>query len=382
VGGFGKQALYKYYFKYIRNGTSPVVQTINNGLKQINKKNLYIKHAIAQKYPNIIKGDVKLISLALTSRCNLKCQGCSYGREFMPQENLSIEVIKETLDSIKEMGIPFVTLYGGEPTMIKSSLLIEVVSYATQLGLYVNLSTNAALLTPSLMDKLYAAGLRGMFIGIYGVGDDYNAYVNNRKDVFSQLDENIGYIRETYPDVSVDLGWLLMKPTCNLKSVKEITGFVQKHDIEFYVALVHYDFPYFTEGEDKELQLYEEDLPEINEVTQELIRLKKQFPEMITNTLAGLNSIPDWLIKKADIDVPCYRYQYLWVAANGEVRVCQKAALLGNVNDKRLSEILYSDDHTQSARDCFALKCSGCHVDYDMRVNQTPESRRQYQIEG
>ncbi|NEW60659.1 radical SAM protein, partial [Sulfurovum sp. bin170] len=292
-----KEFINKVYFKYIRDGKSPLLQYTDKLLNYSEKKRLDVKHAVAQKYPNIIKADVEIVAMALTSQCNLRCEGCSYGRGFMPKEHLSLDIVKETLDSMKEMGIPYISLYGGDPTMIGSSDLVEIVSYATKLGIYSNLGTNGILLTPKLMDKLYEAGLRRVFIGVYGIGEEYDKYVK-QKGAFDKLEQNIAYIREKYPDVAVNLGWLLMKPTCNLQSTEAITQFIQKHSIDIYITLVHYDFPYFNNGEDEELQLFEEDLPQIKEVIEEFIRLKKAYPQIITNSLTALNSIPDWLIKK------------------------------------------------------------------------------------
>ncbi|MCK5854349.1 MAG: radical SAM protein [Sulfurovaceae bacterium] len=372
-----KQFLNKIYFKHIINGQSPFMKHTNRMLKKSERFRVSMKHSLAQKYPNIIKADVEIVSIALTSECNLRCQGCSYGREFMPKEHIPLDKVKALLDDMKEMGIPFITFYGGEPLMIDSSKLVELVKYANDLGIYTQLGTNGVMLTPNVMDRLYEAGLRRIVMGMYGTDENYNTYVQ-KKDVFATLDENISYMRETYPDVSLSLGWLLMKPSCNLKSLGEVSEFALKHNIGYSIALVHYDFPYFNNGEDDGLQLFEEDLPAILEVQKELIALKKLHPNLILNSMTSLNAIPDWLMKKGEIDIPCYRYDHLWIGSNGEVRVCQKSALLGNINDEKFRDILNTKEHTQSTRDCFALNCSGCHVDYDNRTVQTPKSRKEY----
>jgi cyclic pyranopterin phosphate synthase len=374
-----KQFITKIYYKHIHNKDTPVYKNIDKALRYGDDKRELIKHKLAEKYPSFLKPDLDIISMALTSQCNLRCKGCSYGRSFMPKEQLSLEKVKEILDSMSAMDIPFTTLYGGEPLMIKSSKLAKIITYARKVGVYPNLSTNGVMIRPSVMDELYDAGLRQIFIGIYGVGDDYNTYVD-RKDVFARLDENITYIRQTYPDVSVSLGWLFMKPTCNLKSLREITEFSQKHDVDFELTLVHYDFPYFNNGEEEELQFYEEDIPQILEVKKELIRLKRKHPKLIRDSLTSLNSIEDWLMKKEKIDIPCYRYDRLWIAANGDVRVCQKSVLLGNLHDNPLDNILDTERHQQSVRDCFDLNCTGCHVEHDRRTIMTQKSLKQYKM--
>jgi len=365
---------------YVRNSEIPFIKKTKKMLHVIEKKRMNFKHAIAQNFPKIIDADIETVSIALTSKCNLRCQGCSYGREFMPKEQLSLEKVKELLDSIKKMNIQYVWFYGGEPSMINSSDLIEMIRYATELGLTSTLGSNGVMLTPDLIEKLYAAGLRRIAIGLYGTEEAYEHYVD-REGVFEELEKNISFIVKEYPHIAITLGWLLMKPTCNLKSVHDLIAFSKKYNLPFGVNLVHYDFPYFvTEAEEASLLLKKKDLPEIIAVKEELIKLKREHPELVKPSLTALNSLDDWLIKKEKIDIPCYRYDYIWVAANGDVQVCQKAALLGNIYDFPLDEILHTDKHTQSTRDCFALNCTGCNVDWDNRTASTPKSRKQYAL--
>jgi len=365
---------------YIRNSEIPFIKKTKKMLHVIEKERMNFKHALAQNFPKIIDADIETVSIALTSKCNLRCQGCSYGREFMPKEQLSLKKVKELLDSIKKMNIQYVWFYGGEPSMINSSDLIEMIKYATELGLTSTLGSNGVMLTPDLIEKLYAAGLRRMAISLFGTEEAYEKYVD-REGVFEELEKNISFIVKEYPHVSITLGWLLMKPTCNLKSVNDLITFSKKHKLPFSINLVHYDFPYFvTEAEEASLLLEKEDLPEIIAVKEELIKLKREYPELVRPSLTALNSLDDWLIKKEKIDIPCYRYDYIWIAANGDVQVCQKAALLGNIYDLPLDKILHTDKHTQSTRDCFALNCTGCNVDWDNRTASTPKSRKKYAL--
>jgi len=365
---------------YIRNSEVPFVQKTKKMLHGIEKKRINFKHALAQNFPKIIDADIETVSIALTSKCNLRCKGCSYGREFMPKEQFSLEKVKELLDSIKKMNIQYVWFYGGEPSMINSSDLIEMIRYATELGLTSTLGSNGVMLTPDLIEKLYDAGLRRIAMGFYGAEEAYDHYVD-REGVFEELEKNISFIVKEYPHISITLGWLLMKSTCNLKSVHDLITFSKKYNIPFGLNLVHYDFPYFvTEAEEASLLLEKEDLPEIIAVKEELIKLKREYPELVRPSLTALNSLDDWLIKKEEIDIPCYRYNYIWVAANGDVQVCQKAALLGNVYDLPLDKILYTDKHTESTRDCFALNCTGCNVDWYNRTTSTPKSRKKYAL--
>ncbi len=371
-----RDTLQHIYFRQLKHSTSPFLKQIAKGVRNAESYRLSLVHGIADVYPNIIKADVRYVFLAITSQCNLRCDGCDYGREFMPKESLDLESIKTILDDLKHYKIPNVWIYGGEPLIHKD--LPEIVAYAYRLGLHPTLGSNAVLLKPQKMDSLYEAGLRQIYIGIYGIGEEYDKYVD-KKDRFAQLEKNIAYITQTYPDVTIVLSWLLMKPTCNTKSLQEVVDFAKKYSIQIGVQLVHYDFPYFNDGKKEELQLYEEDRPQIYTLVKRMEQIKEESPELIVNSKQSIHAIPDWLIEKQNLEVPCYMYNNIWVAANGDVMVCQKNSLLGNINETKFRDILYTKEHTEAARTSFNLNCSRCHVKFDIRTRQHPKTRRKYE---
>lgn len=95
-----------------------------------------------------------------------------------------------------------------------------MVEHGAKLGMRVYITTNGILLKEKI-DELYAAGLREMSIGFYGVGAAYDGYVQ-RKDRFVQLEEGLHYLRTKYGlNISLGLNWLLMRPTCTLRALHE-----------------------------------------------------------------------------------------------------------------------------------------------------------------
>jgi len=83
------------------------------------------------------------------------------------------------------------------------------------------LTTNGVLLEKKF-DELYDAGLRRVALGIYGNEESYPFYVQ-RSDPYSQIVRGIARARERGgKEVIIALGWLLMRPTCNLTSLHDI----------------------------------------------------------------------------------------------------------------------------------------------------------------
>jgi cyclic pyranopterin phosphate synthase len=333
------------------------------------------RHSIAHVFPQIIQPDPREIYITLTANCNLRCKGCRYGRDFMTGAQLPWKLVRNLLDDAKELSISNIRLYGGEPLLHRD--IVRIVEYSTSIGLNVWITTNGILLKEKI-DDLYRAGLRAIEVGFYGTGESYNSYVQ-RRDRFAALEAGIAYTRERYGlTIDIKLGWVLMRPTCTLDSAQQTWQFAERYSTSIGINLIHYSLPYFTEGPDRELQFRPEDRPAIEAVVRELIRCKELQPHLIQQSLMALRSIPDWLIKGPDMTVPCDRYRLIWVGADGTVQLCYVTFKLGNLHEKRFSEMLFTPEHRQASRDAFALKCPRCHCSYPSRTAMHAPSRWKY----
>lgn len=334
-----------------------------------------VRHTVAPLLTQIIQPDPTEIYVTLTANCNLRCVGCRYGRDFMPGAQLSWPVVRDLLDDCQKFGIKNIRLYGGEPLLHRD--LLKIVEHCSHLGLYSWLSTNGILLKDKI-DDLYQAGLRRISIGYYGTGDAYNAYVQ-RTDRYPHLEAGVAYTRERFGmDVSMTLGWVLMRPTCSIEEVRHTWRFAEKYRMPIGVSLIHYSLPYFTEGPDRELQFKPEDRPAIENVVAEFIRIKSIRPELVQQSVMALRSIPDWLIKGPDMKVPCDRYRLIWIGADGTVQLCYVTFKLGNLNESRLADLLFTAEHRKASRDAFALRCPNCHCSYHNRIERHLPSRVRY----
>lgn len=186
-------------------------------------------------------------------------------------------------------------------------------------------------------------------------------------------------MRERYGSaVSMQLNYLLMRPSCTLEALRSAWDFARRYDLEFTTDLIHYSLLYFTDGENHELQFREEDGSAIQNWIAELARLKFAHPKMIKESILSIHSIPDWLLKGQNMQVPCDAHKLVWVGADGTVQLCYAAFKLGNLHERRLRDILLTDEHRRAARDAFALNCPNCHCEREARVLKHLPSRRRY----
>lgn len=334
------------------------------------------QHVVTTKFPELARPDPRRIYVTLTAQCNLRCKGCLYGvNEFMPGQQLPWPMVRDLLDDAASMGIRNIRLYGGEPMMHKD--LPRIVRHATDLGLDTWMTTNGVLLRRKF-DALYEAGLRHFSFGFYGTGKQYDHYVRQRNS-FKRIEDGLTYVRDRYgSNVKINMDWLLMRPTCTLDSLKATWEFAQRFDTPIYVNLIHYSLPYFTNGNERDLQFSSADRGSVETIVAELLRLQLEYPKMFTNSRLGLNSIPDWLMRGPEMRVPCTESTLIWVGADGTVQMCYVTFKLGNLHEKRLSEMLYTPKHKKAARDCVSLNCPNCHCSYDIRTNRHLPSRRLY----
>ncbi|HVS17724.1 MAG TPA: radical SAM protein, partial [Planctomycetota bacterium] len=214
------------------------------------------RHSLAGKLPQLIRPRTRKLTVAITAYCNLRCIGCRYGRDFMPGRQLSLEMVRDLLDDGRAGGAEVVRLYGGEPLLHPD--LPAMVRHATELGLTTYVTTNGVLLEERL-DELVDAGLRDLTFGFYGTGAEYDEYVQ-RTGRFERVERGLAAARERYGDMlSLQLNFLIMRPSCNPESLAAAWDFACRYDMSFHTDLVHYSLPYFAPGLDGELQFRAED---------------------------------------------------------------------------------------------------------------------------
>ena len=334
-----------------------------------------LRHTGAALVPTLIRPVPEKVTIAITAACNLRCIGCRYGRDFMPNAQLPTSIVGDLLTDVAAAGYPTVRLYGGEPLLHPDLPLF--VQLALRAGIKPYVTTNGILLQRR-MRELHDAGLRAVTIGFYGVADAYDAYVA-KDGAFSRLEQSVAAVRDEYGMmIDLQINFLLTRHTCSIPVLRKAWAFAQRYRLSFQVDLIHYSLPYFTEGRDGALQFDGSDRRMLLDVSRELLRLKSLEPELLTEPKESIRSIPDWAVKGAGMDVPCDAYKLLWIGADGTVQLCYAAFPLGNLHEKRLRDIFGASEHRLACRDAFELNCPRCHCERSARIRAHLPSRIRY----
>jgi MoaA/NifB/PqqE/SkfB family radical SAM enzyme len=337
-------------------------------------------HAAAEHVPSLIQPTPEILFISITGQCNFRCIGCRYERDFMLGEKLDLATVRTVLEDARDAGVRSVRLYGGEPLLHPD--LPAMVRHGTELGLDMYVTTNGSLLDKRI-EELWNAGLRWLTIGFYGEGDVFAGYTQ-RAGLVGRVATSLERVRERYgPDqLSIQLNFVVIKPLATLETLAVAWELVQRHELYLHFDLYGYSIPFFTPGPEGELEFRAADEPELRQVIERVLALRQAHPERFPHSEPFLRSIPDWVMQKADMRIPCDAYRFLWVGPDGSVQLCDTSFPLGNVKQKRLREIAFSPAHKAAARGAFKLECPNCTCQVEDRIRKHGPSWRRYSKGG
>ena len=105
-----------------------------------------------------------IVSWNVTNACNMFCDHCYREAGCKAEEELSTAEAKTLLEQIDKAGFKIMIFSGGEP--LTRPDILELVEYATSLGLRSVFGTNGTLITLEMAQKLKNAGAMGMGISL------------------------------------------------------------------------------------------------------------------------------------------------------------------------------------------------------------------------
>lgn len=144
-------------------------------------------HRYFYKYPI-------LSEFAITYRCNAACLFCYANCPRKESEELSTKEAKIILKKIKEEAkVPSVSFTGGEPT-IRADLL-ELITYAREIGLRVNLISNGLIIDEAYARELKRAGLNSAQISLESGIEEIHDYLTQVKGSFERTIRSIMFLK-------------------------------------------------------------------------------------------------------------------------------------------------------------------------------------------
>jgi MoaA/NifB/PqqE/SkfB family radical SAM enzyme len=141
-----------------------------------------------------------LCNYYLTYRCNAFCEFCHFGihENFQNTPYAKLEDFKSNVKQLKELGVKFIDLTGGEPLLHKEIHLMA--EFAKELNIQISITTNA-LLYPKFAEKL-AGNVNLLHFSLDSPDEEEHnkiRKVNCYKKVFESID--IAKSLDEFPDI-------------------------------------------------------------------------------------------------------------------------------------------------------------------------------------
>lgn len=111
------------------------------------------------------------IRLEVTSKCNLRCDYCHNSEYSNREDDMTTEEILRLIKNLKKKyPINKILLTGGEPLVNKD--ICEIIRQISQLGIKVDMVSNATLLREGFVRELETAGLKRIRLSIDEIGEE------------------------------------------------------------------------------------------------------------------------------------------------------------------------------------------------------------------
>lgn len=110
----------------------------------------------------------------ITGLCNLRCQHCLSNAGEPLSNELSTQEAMRLIDCLEAMKVFNINLSGGEPLMRPD--IFDIIDYASQKKLSIDLLTNGALITEKVLNRLEDSNIFNVQVSIDGIGETHDKF--------------------------------------------------------------------------------------------------------------------------------------------------------------------------------------------------------------
>lgn len=293
------------------------------------------------------------VHIFLTRRCNLKCKFCEVWTKSNLNEELSLAKIKDMVKILKKLGVPVVTLTGGEPLLRKD--IYEIVQIFREAGFKVRLQTNGTILNQALKEIVKQDV--DIQISFHTILRKNQTEISGF-DSWDKIKNTIEYCAKNRSKKSMIYINVVIS-SFNIEEVPEIIKYVNTTGLSVAMnpANLSYGNSYEFRASSKNFPV---DLYQIEKVFGEIISMKKSGRYKITYPLKMLTDSRDYLLGKK-VNWKCYAgIKHLDIMPNGDVCVCQDLKPFANIFEDNFVRSYQSKEYRKQMRR-ITSSCPGCY---------------------
>lgn len=138
-----------------------------------------------------------VVEFSVTYRCQCRCLHCSvanYLNRHSASEELTTEQIKNILMQIRDLGIPKVDFFGGEPLIRED--IVELCKFGSSIGLFISITTNALVLTRTLVKDLKRMKVSYISISLDSVDEKKHDRLRRMPGLYQKILNAVNFCHE------------------------------------------------------------------------------------------------------------------------------------------------------------------------------------------
>jgi MoaA/NifB/PqqE/SkfB family radical SAM enzyme len=309
----------------------------------------------------------KYAEVRVTEACNSRCVTCAAWKNSREGE-LSIHEMIDALKQLKEIGVNSIRISGGEP-LIRSDI-IELVKECRLLKFQeIYVATNGLLLQQKA-EELVKSGVTHFGVSLDGIEETNDMIRRVPKDyenVLNGIEAAIKSAKNVGTEVPVTIFTTLLKQ--NMHEVPSLLKLCENIGVRWCFSLLDGNIDLFeginvSEFAVTDWKIIDETIDYLEKLWYEkrwLVYSRPDILEYARSYLKGINR---------NVDVPCILgYKVICLGSRGEVYPgCYAFKHVGNIREKRLSEIVRSKRYKELAEKMYRRECPGCTFFYEDNI--------------
>jgi len=287
----------------------------------------------------------------MTHRCNLNCLMCDIVKDGFKKENeLTTAEIISIIDQLADWGVKEVVFSGGEPLVRED--IFKLIRYATR-KINVGLLSNGTTLNEKTIKKLtpyLSSGCLSLTISLDGIRKETHDLIRGMPGSFEKTTKALkilSKLKKSNPKINFSIISIIMNQ--NLEESRRIAEFAKSlgaSSIQFQPLLpnnLRLEKRYKTP-----LWVPENRYSILDHTIDELLEMKRQFPDFIYNTARDLELMKKYFRGKlTSEDVKCYAiFKTMLISMDGKVTAC--GTCYGDIRKQGLEQCWNSDEAKKS----------------------------------
>jgi len=319
--------------------------------------------------------------LVVSKECNFKCKMCNMWKNKdrqIDRKELTIDEIKGFIDDFRKVTTEpiFIHLIGGEAFLRKD--LLEIVSYIREKGFRSSITTNGFYIDERKAQEIVKSQLNGLFLSLDGFKEETHDYLRGIKGSYRKVMEAINFLdkyRGNNKEERLSIGITMTLMNKNLDEVLALTEWANHNEKINDLFLNCCLQPFDCENYEKEWfnnpgnnDVWPQDISKACDILEELA-VRKEKGYKICNPPEQLRLVKKYFSNPYrfihDSKIKCPRGDLApEVNAYGDINMCFCMEPVGNIRQKKFSEVWFSEDMKQAQR-----KINTCNKDCDIVVN-------------